>query len=193
MRVNATGPIASVHVTGDGRGVTGQAGTHLLGRIADRFGIADGLSEAMVGTTQRVGAHDRGTVLTQLAMTIAAGGRCVSNLKTVRDQPRLFGTVASDATAWQAVHEVDDVRRDAVVAARQAACRRLVAEADVDQITLEVDATLLHLDSEGKQQAGATFKGGWGFAPMLCFIEPLGLATGCCDRVGPRPTTPPIS
>jgi hypothetical protein len=178
LQVNATGPIARVHVTGDGSNVTGQAGTHLLGRIASRFGVTDGLSEAMVGTTQRSSAHDRGTVLTHLAMMIAAGGRAVTDLKTLRDQPRLFGEVASDVTAWRIAHEVDDHRRDQIVAARQAACRRLLVEADLDELTLDVDATLIHLDSEGKQHAGATFKGGWGFAPMLCFIEPLGLAAG---------------
>jgi hypothetical protein len=165
-------------VAGGGKNVTGQAGTHLLGRIAGRLGITERLSAAMVGTTQRSSAHDRGTVLTQLAMMVAAGGRCVSDLKTLRDQPRLFGTVASDATAWRIAHEVDDDRRDRIVTVRQAACRRLLVEADVDEIVLDVDATLIHLDSEGKQQAAATFKGGFGFAPMLCFIEPLGLAAG---------------
>jgi hypothetical protein len=57
-------------VTGDGRNVTGQAGTHLLGRIAEKYGIVGGLSGAMAGTTRRRSAHDRGTVLTQLAMMI---------------------------------------------------------------------------------------------------------------------------
>jgi hypothetical protein len=160
------------------QGVTGQAGTHLLGRIAERFGIAGGLTAAMAGTTTRASAHDRGTVLTPLSMMIAAGGRCVSDLRTLRDQPALFGTVASDATGWRVVHQVDDDRRDRLVTVRQAACRRLLEEADPDEIMLDVDATLLHLDSERKQQAGATFKGGYGFAPMLCFIEPLGLPAG---------------
>jgi hypothetical protein len=165
-------------VTGDGENVTGQVGTHLLGRIASRFGLTGGLSQAMVGATVRSSAHDRGIVLTQLAMMIAAGGRCVSDLKTLRDQPRLFGQVASDPTAWRVVHEVDQARRDAVVATRQAACRRLLAQADDDEVVLDVDATLIHLDSENKQHAAATFKGGFGFAPMLCFVEPLGIAAG---------------
>jgi hypothetical protein len=96
----------------------------------------------------------------------------------LRDQPRLFGEVASDVTAWRVVHRVDDDRRGAVTAARQAACRHLLEDVDLDEVVLDVDATLLHLDSEGKQHAGTTFKGGFGFAPMLCFIEPLGLPAG---------------
>lgn len=131
--------------------------------------------------------------MTQLAMTIAAGGRCVSDLRTLRDQPGLFGPVASDATGWRAVHQVDRVLFDELVAVRQAATRRLLAQADPEQIELEVDATLLHLHSEDKQGAGPTFKGGFGFAPMLCFIEPLGCRRGCCGRAGRPRTTPGIS
>jgi hypothetical protein len=178
LSVNVTEPIATVAVTGDGAGVTSQAGTHLLGRIAGQLGVAGGFSRALAGTTSRSSAHDRGRVLTQLAMTIAAGGRCLSDLRTLRDQPALFGTVASDATAWRAVHQVDDSLLGELVAVRQAATRRLLEDAEVEQIELEVDATLLHLHSEDKQGAAATFKGGWGFSPMLCFIEPLGLPAG---------------
>jgi len=181
LQENTTGPIARVHVTGDGKGVTGQAGTQLLGRIANRVGVAGGLSAVMDGVTERSTARDRGIVLTQLSMMVAAGGRCLSDL-ALRDQPVLFGDVASDATAWRTVnHDIDDDRLSALAGVRQAAVARLLADAgldDLDEVTLDVDATLVHLDSEGKQQAGATFKGGWGFAPMLCFIEPFGLPAG---------------
>lgn len=178
MSVHVIEPSARVTVTGDGAGVTSQAGTHLLGRIAARLGIAAGFSQVLAGTTSRVSAHDRGRVLTQLAMMIAAGGRCLSDLKTLRDQPDLFGTVASDPTGWRAVHQVDDTLLEGLVHVRQAATRRLLEQADVDELDLKVDATLLNLHSEHKEGAAATFKGTFGFAPMLCFIEPLGLPAG---------------
>ena len=75
------------------------------------------------------------------------------------------------------MHQVDEVRREQLVAVRQASCQRVLEQADPDGVTLDVDSTL-HLDSEGKQQAATTFMGGFGFPPMLCFIEPLGLAAG---------------
>jgi hypothetical protein len=90
------------------------------------------LSRALAGTTLRSSAHDRGRLLTQLAMTIAAGGRW-------RDQPAAFGTLASEATSWRAVHQVDQGQVDALVAVRQAATRRLLEHTDVDQIELEVE------------------------------------------------------
>jgi hypothetical protein len=182
LRVNTTGPITKVVVSGDGKGVTGQAGTWMLGRLADRLGVARGLSQAMAGTTVRSTAHDRGTVLTQLAMMIGAGGRCVSDLATLRDQPVLFGQVASDATAWRTVNlDVDEQRRAGMVAVRQAAVATLADRAGLqaaDEVVLDVDATLLHLHSENKQQAAPTFKRGFGFHPMLAFIEPLGVPVG---------------
>jgi len=182
LQENTTGPIARVHVSGDGVGVTGQAGTHLLGRIARRLGVHRGLTGVMDGTTQRSTARDRGIVLTQLSMMIAAGGRCLSDLRTLRDQPALFGVVASDATAWRTVNiDCDDLRLGLVPAVRQAAVRRLLDQTrldDLDEVVLDVDATLLHLSDDTKEGAAATFKRGFGFAPMLCFIEPFGIPAG---------------
>jgi hypothetical protein len=178
LLVNGNAPVRRVEVTGRGGGVTSQSGTHLLGEIAVRLGIAGGLSEVMAGAVTRTTGHDRGRVFAQVAMTLAAGGRCLADLKVLRNQPDLFGTVASDPTAWRAVHQVDDDTLAGMVAVRQDAIRRLLTHADLDEIRLDVDATLVNVDSEDKQHAMATFKGGFGFAPMVCMIEPLGLPAG---------------
>ena len=177
MSVHVIGPVRGLVVTGDGANVTSQAGTHLLGRIAQQLGIAAGASAVLADTVSRSSAHDRGTVLTQVAMMIAAGGRCLSDLKTLRDQPALFGDVASDATVWRAMHQVDEPHLAALVPVRQQACRRLLAQVD-EPLVLDIDASLVASASDDKQGAAANFKGGWGFHPMLCFIEPLGLAAG---------------
>jgi hypothetical protein len=104
-------------------------------------------------------------------------GRCLSDLKTLRDQPLLFGRVASDATAWRAMHQVDEQHLDALAGVRQQACRRPLEQVD-EPVVLDIDASLVASASDDKQGAAANFKGGWGFHPMLCFIEPLGLAAG---------------
>lgn len=178
MSVNGNAPVRMVEVTGRGVRVTNQSGTQLLGRIAERLGIASGLSKVMAGTVTRSTGHDRGRLLTQVAMTLAAGGRCLADLKTLRNQPGLFGMVASDPTAWRAMHQVDDDALAAMVAVRQHAIGRLLEFSDVERVILDVDATLVDVDSEDKAQACATFKGGFGFAPMVCMIEPLGLPAG---------------
>lgn len=61
--------------------MTNQSGTQLLGRIAARLGIAEGLSEGMADVLVRAGGHDRGRVFTQVAMMLAGGGRCLADLK----------------------------------------------------------------------------------------------------------------
>lgn len=175
--MHAIGPVRRLAVTGDGTNVTSQAGTHLLGRIAQQLGVAEGAGAVMADTVTRASAHDRGTLLTQVAMMIAAGGRCLSDLKTLRDQPVLFGEVASDATVWRAMHQVDDEHLKALGVVRQQACARLLAQGD-EPLVLDIDASLVAAASDDKQGAAANFKGGWGFHPMLCFIEPLGVAAG---------------
>ena len=55
---------------------------------------------------------------------------------------------------------------------RQAAARRVLRVAEPDKVILDVDATLVDVESE--DGAAATFKGGWGFAPMLCVIRAAG-------------------
>jgi len=178
LSVNSIGPVRHLTVSGDGKDVTGQAGTHLLGRIAGQLGIAEGASTALADTVTRASAHDRGRIVTQVAMMIAAGGRCLTDLKTLRDQPVMFGEVASDTTVWRAMHQVDEQHLHALIGVRQQACRRLLQEADVDEVVLDIDASLVGSGSDDKQGAAANFKGGFGFHPMLCFIEPLGLAAG---------------
>ena len=113
---------------------------------------------------------------------IAAGGRCLSDLKTLRDQPVLFGEVASDATVWRALHQVDDEHLTALGVVRQQACARLLTQGD-EPLVLDIDASLVAAASDDKQGAAANFKGGRGFHPMLCFIEPLG---GCCGDAAAR-------
>lgn len=184
MSVNASGPVNRVVVTGDGQKVSSLAGSHLLGALAERLGVAGGFSRVLAGTTQRASAYDRGVVLTQLSMMLAAGGRCLSDLRVLRLQPDLFGRVASDATAWRAVHQVDERLLARLREVRVAATRRLLAAADTDTLKLDVDATLVDIDSERKQGAAAMFKGTFGFAPMVCTVEPVGVIGGGRLRPG---------
>jgi hypothetical protein len=42
-------------------------------------------------------------VLRDLAVVLADGGDCLSDLAVLRDQPELFGPVASAPTAWRVI------------------------------------------------------------------------------------------
>jgi hypothetical protein len=67
--------------------------------------------------TSPLPVHIPGQVLVDLAVAIADGARSISDLVLLRDQPSLFGPVASTATAWRALDRVSGehlvVRADA--------------------------------------------------------------------------------
>src|SRR5215207_10279851 len=95
-------------ITAGGRGLVNHAGARLLADLADAVGLTDGLSAAMAATKQRRRGHDRGQVLVDLAVMIADGGEAISDLAILRDQPGLFGEVASNPTAWRTLEAIDD-------------------------------------------------------------------------------------
>ncbi len=171
-------------VTADGRGVVGHAGARLLSDLADQLGLTDGLSVAMSPTKQRRRGHDRGRVLADLAVMIADGGTAISDLAVLRDQPNLFGEVASTPTAWRTLEAIDDDALIRIAAARAAARARVwAAGADPKFYVIDFDATLITSHSD-KTGAAATYKRGFGFHPLLAFLDATGEALAGILRPG---------
>ena len=85
MRVQATNCASSFEVTTDGIGVVGHAGAALLRELADRLGLTTALDWHQVGGRRR---HPDAAVLRDLAVMLADGGDCLSDLAVLRDQPR---------------------------------------------------------------------------------------------------------
>jgi hypothetical protein len=90
LRVQATNSSSGVEVTTDGTGVVGHAGAALLGELADRLGLTSALGWRAPGGRRR---HPDAVVLRDLAVMLADGGDCLSDLAVLRDQPELFGPV----------------------------------------------------------------------------------------------------
>ena len=171
-------------VTGDGRGVVGHAGARLLSDLADRVGLTAGLSTAMAPTKQRRRGHDRGRVVTDLAVMIADGGTAISDLAVLRDQPSLFGEVASTPTAWRTLEAIDGAALDRIAQARAAARRRVwAAGADPGFYVIDLDGTLITSHSD-KAGASPTYKRGFGFHPLLAFLDGTGEALAGVLRPG---------
>jgi hypothetical protein len=164
----------TVEVKADGEGLVSHAGAFLLVELADRLGLTAGLSEAMAPTRKRRSAHDPGVVLRDLAVAVADGGACLTDLGALRGQEALFGPVASESTAHRTVKSIDAVAREAVRAARAKALERAWdAGARPETITLDIDASLLTAHSE-KESAAGTYKNGFGFHPLLCYVSETG-------------------
>ena len=146
-------------------------GTVALRELTDVLGLTTALSNALASSRKRSSAHDPGGVARDLVVMLADGGDCVSDLGALRDQPEVFGAVASTSTAWRIVDSITekdlDGMREARRQARERAWRRGAAPSE---IVLDIDATLVLAHSE-KEQAASNYKRGFGFHPMLCYLD----------------------
>lgn len=163
--------LETVEVTADGEGLASHAGTALLAELADRTGLTTALSRALAPTRERRSEHDPGRVVRDLALMLCDGGDCVQDLAALRGQQALFGPVASESTAHRVLKSIDAALLDQIRAARaEARARAWRAGARPERIVLDIDATLVTSHSE-KEQAAGNWKGGFGFHPMLCFLD----------------------
>jgi Transposase DDE domain group 1 len=171
MKVNRRGCRETVDVTADGEGFCSHAGALLLVNLADRLGLTGGLSEALAGTRQRRSVHDDGAVLRDLIVTLVQGGEHLSDLAALRDQPDLFGTVASDSTAFRLIERIGPSELEGLRAARKMAREQAFRlGARPEKLILDVDATLVGSHSD-KENAAGNYKHGFGFHPMLCYLD----------------------
>ena len=172
MKVHRSRSVLRPRVTTDGQGLVSHAGVGLLSELADRSGLTLGLSNAMAGCGIRWHTHDPGVVLSHLAVAVADGADCLSDMAVLREQTELFGPVASRPTAWRAVQAVASVEQRAIAAAIGQARAKVWAAAglDLDEVTLDFDATLIDSYSE-KQDAAPTYKRGFGFHPFAVWCD----------------------
>ncbi len=162
------GRFVTVEVMADGAGLVSHAGTALLGQVADTVGLTSALSTRLAGVKRRCRGHDPGWVIRDLAVMLADGGECVSDLGAVREQDALFGAVASDSTAFRTIAKIAteprmlDALRSAHAIARERFWELSGAPA---RLTIDVDATLITAHSE-KEKAAGNYKHGYGFHPL---------------------------
>ena len=173
MKVMRDGRPVTVEVTADGAGLVSHAGSALLGQVADKVGLTSALSLRLAGLKQRRRGHDPGRVIRDLAVMLADGGECVSDLGATREQDALFGSVASDSTAFRMVDKIAstpgmlDAVRDAHARAR---ARFWELHGAPERLTIDVDATLITAHSE-KEQAAGNYKHGYGFHPLGAYAD----------------------
>jgi hypothetical protein len=174
------GRAVTVEVTSDGAGLVSHAGTALVAGVADRLGLTRALSLRLVGVKQRRRGHDPGRVIRDLAVMLADGGECVSDLGAVRDQDALFGGVASDSTAFRMVDRIasEPGLLDAIrLAHARARARFWELHGVAERLTIDVDATLITAHSE-KEKAAGNYKGGYGFFPLMAYADETREALG---------------
>ena len=186
MKVMRDGRPVTVEVTSDGAGLVSHVGSALVAQVADKVGLTRALSRGLAAVKQRRRGHDPGRVIRDLAVMLVDGGECVSDLGVVREQDALFGTVASDSTAFRMIDRVasEPGLLDALrVAHAQARERFWELHCAPERLTLDVDATLITSHSE-KEKAAGTYKGGYGFHPLQVYLDETREALGGLLRPG---------
>ena len=162
------------------------AGSALVALIADKSGLTGALSIGLAGLRERQAGHDPGRVVRDLAVMLADGGDCLADLGAVRDQDALFGSVASDSTAFRVIDQIAcrpglmDALAGAHARAREHVWKQAAAP---ERVTIDIDATLIGSHSE-KEGAAGTFKGGYGFHPLMAYCDETGEALGAILRPG---------
>jgi hypothetical protein len=153
------------------------AGAALLLRFAQVSGLSKRLSDALSPWRPVRSVHDPGKTVLDLAVTIALGGDCLADAAVVRAQPELFGTVASEPTISRLIDTLGDDSNAVIAAIRgaRAATRAVVWSHQwpipiAGQVVVDLDATLIGAHSE-KEGATPNFKRGFGFHPMLAFVD----------------------
>jgi len=140
----------------------------------------------LAGLKARRRGHDPGRVIRDLAVMLADGGECVSDLGAQRDQEGLFGPIASDSTAFRVIDRIasEPGSLEELRAAHARARERFwELHGAPERLTIDVDATLITAHSE-KEKAAGNYKHGYGFHPLMSYADETREALGGLLRAG---------
>ena len=110
--------LGRVRVSADGEGVVSHAGAELFRELAGYTGLVDAWDRALIGTYKGLPVHFPGSVLADVAVAIIDGADSISDLRSLREQPGLFGPVASTPTAWRVLDRVSEAHLPGLRAGR---------------------------------------------------------------------------
>jgi hypothetical protein len=183
-----------IEVRGDD--VVSHTGSVITRMLADKTGLTVEMSDALRRPDV---VHDRGAVMRDLAVSIADGASCMSDIAVLGDQSRVFGAVASTSTLWRTLNELDERALKRLIEARNKVRRTVwaliearhggippvrTAYGDIDGvICIRIDATLINSYSD-KECAAGNFKGGWGFHPLTAWCDNTGELLAIIARSG---------
>jgi hypothetical protein len=157
-----------------------QAGGLLLPQVLHVTGLRRRLSEGLQRWRAARAIHDPGKIIADLAVALALGGDCLADVAVLREQPALFGPVASDPVISRLVSQLaaEAPRALTAIRAARAAAREQAWDlagqaapgAGGELITIDIDATIVIAHSE-KEQAAPTWKKTFGFHPLTAFAD----------------------
>lgn len=166
--------------TTEGIGTLSHTGDLLLTETVRATGLDHTISAHLARWRKPRTLHDPGKICTDLALALTLGGDCLADAALLRNQPDLYGPVASDPTVSRTITALAAEPDRAVAAIRttRATARQRVwnlagrtsPTGEDGRVTLDLDATLVTAHSE-KEEAAPTWKKTYGFHPMCAFID----------------------
>lgn len=181
-------PALSVDATGTG--VVSHAGAVTLLRTAEVTGLTMALSEQLSPWRKPLAQFAPGKIILDLAVSLALGGDCLADIATLREHAAVFGKVPSDPTVSRLITTLAadapgvltaiDTARAAARTAAWAHAGEHAPDHDItaeNPLVLDLDATLVTAHSD-KEFAAPTYKRGFGFHPLLAFVDHGRAGTG---------------
>ena len=167
-----------------GRKLVGKAGIVPARRLADKVGLTDALSGALVRRDFHP-VHDRGQVLVAAACAVLLGARSIAGIEVMRQAALVLGHPASASTLYRTLDGIGPVQLAKIASAR-AKVRSQVHDlldlrpggfpwirVDGRPLTgwtvLDIDASFVpaHSDKEGAEP----HRKGYGLHPLLMFLD----------------------
>ena len=167
-----------------GRKLVGKAGIVPVRRLADKVGLTDALSSALVRRDFHP-VHDRGGVLVSAACAVLLGARSIAGIDVMRQAALVLGHPASASTLYRTLDQIGPVQLTKITSAR-ARVRSHVHDlldlrpggfpwirVDGKPLTgwtvLDVDASFVpaYSDKEGAEP----HRKGFGLHPLLMFLD----------------------
>ncbi|MGB3172095.1 MAG: IS1380 family transposase [Rhodococcus sp. (in: high G+C Gram-positive bacteria)] len=186
----STSPYPALSVDASGNGIVSHAGAVTVLRTAEATGLTAALSEQLAPWRKPLARFDPGKIVVDLAVSLVLGGDCLADIATLREHAGVFGQVPSDPTVSRLVSvlacdaprvltAIDNARAQAratawVHAGHHAPDHDISAQ---NPIVIDLDATLVTAHSE-KEKAAPTYKRGYGFHPLLAFVDHGQAGTG---------------
>lgn len=155
----------------------------LLVQMIGRAGLDQALRAALEPWHKPQATHHPAKVVLDLAVSLAIGGDCLADVAQLRAEPGVFGRVASDPTVSRVIDSlaaditavsaaIDGVRR--LIRSwiwQQAAAASPAHQVDAkNPLIIDLDGSLVTSHSD-KEHAAVTFKKGYGFHPLLAFVD----------------------
>jgi hypothetical protein len=166
-----------LRVIAGGESLISSAGAVVLAQTAQATALDRLLCKGLARWRLPLAVHDPGKIVLDLAVAVALGGDCAADIAVVRAQPGVFGLVASDPTVSRLIDRLAQDGQQAVAALRAV---RAIARATVWKtagsprqdglVVLDLDATLVTAHSD-KEWAAKTWKKGFGFHPLLGYVD----------------------